>query len=189
MGHQKAFPKSPVMGLNIRLPPCVPPLAQIDQFHDLVTVLVFSRRLRVVSTSEQVRHFFPFDWTVYQPRTVVQYSVMVRENLMLFHQPHPHTDIFPQLYRPSNNDGTIQERRVLDGIWMAGYYRWLVLPTHWVNLREDAVLPPQELNHWEDNRQVHVSFHYMYSNMRRMFDLLPQLGSQYLTVQGAPWQI
>ena len=56
---------------------------------------------------------------------------------------------------------------------MAAYYKWLVLPPHGLNPWEDAVLPPHEPNRWQDYRHEHMSFHYMYSNMRRTLDLPP----------------
>ena len=69
------------------------PLAQVDQFHDLVT----GRRLSGVSTSEpgdRSAIFFFFYRTIQHSRIAVQHSVIVGKNLMLFHQPRPHYDHF-----------------------------------------------------------------------------------------------
>ena len=38
-------------------------------------------------------------------------------------------------------------------------------------LWEDAVLPLHELNHWEDSRHEHLSYHHKHSNMGRTLDL------------------
>ena len=84
-----------------------------------------------------------FNCTLQTPRIIVQNSVTVGKNLMLFHQPRPHYDHFP----PNSIDQATKMKQYrsevgLDGICMVGYYIWLVLPPHGPNPWEDSVLPP-----------------------------------------------
>ena len=123
------------------------------------------RRLSEVSTLEPSDRYAIFlNCTLQKPRIIVQYSVIVGENLMLFHQARPHYDHFySQFYPPSKDDETVQEWGKFGSIGMAEYYKWLVLPPHGLNLCEDAVLPPHELNCWEDFRHEHITYHPMQS--------------------------
>ena len=89
--------------------------------------------------------------------------------------PRPHYDHFfvPNSINQATKMKQYRNEVGLDGICMDGYYKWLVLPAHGVSPWEDAILPPHEFNSWEDYRHEHMSFHYMYLNMRRTLDLPP----------------
>ena len=91
------------------------PLAQVDQFHDLVT----SRRLSGVSTSEPGDRTAIFlNCILQKPRIIAEYSVIVRENLVW-----------------------LETTLVL--IMTIFFYTVIV------NIKL-LVLPPHELNRWED---------------------------------------
>ena len=115
------------------------PLAQVNQFHDLVT----SRRLSGVSTSEpgEKSAIFFFNCTMQQPRIVVQYSVIVERN-MIFSKPSSHPlwllFFFPRFYLPSSNNGALWEWSRFDSVWMV---RCLRIRSLWFSLISQLVLP------------------------------------------------
>ena len=80
-----------------------------------------------LGTRWQVRHFF--NCTLQQPRIIVQYSVLVGENLMLFHQPHPHYDHFCCWYCE---------------------HKAACPATTWTQSLGGLVLPPLIVNCWEN---------------------------------------
>ena len=90
----------------------------------------------------------------------------IKRNLMSFHPPHYHYDHFvlnldsidqAAMTAPCANEITLIPLEWLDS-------RSLVLPPQWLNLWEDAVLPPHEPIRYEDSRHEHLSCHHWHSN-------------------------